>query len=159
MFLFCKGLLIFASSLSITVVLFIPQKLLPPLRGTSLSEGGKGMNALLPSLLAPSWRELSSGARLRESPYFCKFAFDNGSSLSPAKTPSVTLPRQASDNAPPSRAVEPALGQEISPQWEISKFASGQSPTGALPRKHLLTLQEGGKNKRGFQSFFNSTVA
>ena len=48
---------------------------------------------------------------------------------------------------PPSRAVEPALGQEISPQWEIPKFASGQSPTGALPRKHLLTLTQGRLNQ------------
>ena len=28
-------------------------------------------------------------------------------------------------------------------QWGIPKFASGQSPTGALPRKHLLTPQGG----------------
>ena len=50
--------------------------------------------------------------------------------------------RHSSDNAPPSRAVETALGQEISPQWEISKLAGGQSPTGALARKRLLTLKK-----------------
>ena len=27
-------------------------------------------------------------------------------------------------------------------QCTVSKFASGQSPTGALPRKHLLTPEE-----------------
>ncbi len=54
-----------------------------------------------------------------------------------SKTPSVSLRSTA------SRAVEPALGQEISPQWEISKLESGQSPTGALSRKHFLALKEG----------------
>ena len=52
-------------------------------------------------------------------------------------------PLRLSFGKPSSRAVEPALGQEISPQWEISKFASGQSHTVALPRKHLLTLTQG----------------
>ena len=43
----------------------------------------------------------------------------------------------------PSRAVETALGREISPQWEISKFASGKEPTGLFARKHLLTPYTG----------------
>ena len=68
-------------------------------------------------------------------------------------TPSITtsglttLPScrlgKPSDGKPPSRAVVPALGQEISPQWEISKFASGKEPTGLFARKHLLTPYTG----------------
>ena len=45
--------------------------------------------------------------------------------VSGVNNPSVRLvPRLT-----PSRAVETALGREISPQWEISKFASGKEPT------------------------------
>ena len=63
-----------------------------------------------------------------------------------SKTPSVSLRSTA------SRAVEPALGQEISPQWEISKLESGQSPTGALSRNHFLALKEGATGTCVFSS-------
>ena len=38
---------------------------------------------------------------------------------------------------------ERRLGQEISPQWEISKLASGKEPTGLFARKHLLAPYTG----------------
>ena len=38
---------------------------------------------------------------------------------------------------------ERRLGQEISPQWEISKLASGKEPTGLFARKHLLVPYTG----------------
>ena len=65
-----------------------------------------------------------------------------------SKTPSVSLRSTA------SRAVEPALGQEISPQWEISKLESGQSPTGALSRNHFLALKEGATGACVFYTAF-----
>ena len=47
-----------------------------------------------------------------------------------AREPCILLPqscrRRSSDNRTASRAVETALGREISPQWEISKLANGQ---------------------------------
>ena len=65
-------------------------------------------------------------------------------------TPSVSLRSTA------SRAVETALGQEISSQWEISKFAGGKKPTGLFARKRLLTPKPTPPQTKNTSSFFGA---
>ena len=79
-------------------------------------------------------------------------AAQGGDDETPAVTPSVTAPKQASDVVTASRAVVPALllfpricagALKRRALCAVSKFAGGKKPTGLFARKRLLTPQEG----------------
>ena len=104
----------------------------PPRRG--------GQNKVTPSAARP--QERARGTSLSEG--------GTGMTETPAITPSdlswdSTTPPSCLWQATVSAAQgKRRLGQEISPQWEISKLANGQRHTVALTRKHLLAPYTGG---------------
>ena len=59
-----------------------------------------------------------------------------------------TTPPACPWQATVSRGRDRASVRKRRAQCAVSKFASGQSPTGALPRKHLLTLTQGRQGKK-----------
>ena len=84
-------------------------------------------------------REKGRGNSLRLA-----FWINNPSGLPFGSTTPPACPWQATV----SRGRDRASVRKRRAQCAVSKFASGQSPTGALPRKHLLTLTQGRQGKK-----------